>query len=484
MKRVFCLIVLAFAGVTLVAQDKPAPDKPLTADQQLARAIFKELIEINTTDSSGDVTKASEAGAARLLATGFPKADVQVVGPSEKKRNLVARLRGSGRAKPILLIAHLDVVEARRSDWSFDPFTFVERDGYYYGRGTSDVKCGAAALLAMLIRMKQENVQPNRDLIVALTADEEGGEANGIDWLLQNHKELIDADYCLNTDGGGGELRKGVKIANELQTSEKVYLSFELETRNSGGHSSLPTRDNAIYRLAAGLTRLATYQFPVRLNETTRGFFEKMSAIENGDVARDMKIVATREGAPTGRPTANDPAAGRTAWDQAVARLAASPFYNAMMRTTCVATRLDAGHADNALPQQARALVNCRLLPDESPKDVQAALVRVLADPAIAVTPANAPRPSPASPLRADIVRAVEDVTNELWPGVPVIPIMSTGGTDGLMLRRAGMPVYGVSGMFDDIDDVRAHGKDERIAVWAYFDGVEFMYRLTKALAR
>jgi acetylornithine deacetylase/succinyl-diaminopimelate desuccinylase-like protein len=475
MKQILAVLLVILAGLTLAAQEKPAQQKPLTADQQLARAIFKELIEINTTDTPvGDVTKAAEAAAARLLAAGFPKADVQVIGPSAKKHNLVARLRGSGRAKPILLIAHLDVVEARRSDWSFDPFVFREHDGYYYGRGTTDIKCGATALLTTLIRMKLESFKPDRDLIVALTADEEGGTANGVDWLLQNHRDLIDAEYCLNTDGGGGELRKGVKIANELQTSEKVYLSFRLETKNSGGHSSLPVKDNAIYHLAEGLARLAKYDFPVRLNETTRAFFEKMSGIETSDVAKDMKVVAT--GLKTGGPTAEGEAAA--------ARLsAASPYYNAMMRTTCVATRLDAGHADNALPQLASAIVNCRLLPDESPKDVQDTLVRVLADPAITVTPANNPRPSPPSPLRPAIVQAVEQLTTEMWPGVPVVPIMQTGATDGLYLRRAGMPVYGVSGFFDDIDDVRAHGRDERIATWAFFDGVEFMYRLTKKLS-
>ena len=458
--------VLAHGTPTRVPRWRPRQDKPLTPQQQLARAVFKELIEINTTDESGDVTKAAEAMAARLRTAGFSGDDVQVLGPSAKKKNLVARLRGSGRAKPILLIAHLDVVEARRSDWSFDPFVFLERDGYYYGRGTTDIKNGATALVALLIRLKQENFRPGRDLIVALTADEEGGNANGVAWLLQDHRDLIDAEYCLNVDGGGGELQKGVKIANELQTSEKVYLSFRLETKNAGGHSSLPTRDNAIYHLAGGLTRLANYEFPVRLNETTRAFFERMGSVARGEVAREMKGVA-----------ATPPNPG------AIARLAAaSPYYNALMRTTCVATRLDAGHADNALPQLARATVNCRLLPDESPQDVQDAVTRVVADPSIAVTAMNAPRPSPASPLRPDIVQATERVTSDMWRGVPVVPIMSTGATDGLMLRRAGMPVYGVSGFFDDIDDTRAHGRDERIAVWAFFDGVEFMYRLVKAL--
>ncbi|HEX7486616.1 MAG TPA: M20/M25/M40 family metallo-hydrolase [Vicinamibacterales bacterium] len=459
------MIVLTLMTATGLARQ--APVRPMNAHQQLALAIFKELIEIDTTDSTGDCTRAAEAMAARFKAAGFAAEDVQVIGPSPKKRNVVARLRGTGARRPILHIAHLDVVDARREDWSFDPFVFLERDGYYYGRGTNDIKSGAAVLAADLIRLKLEGFTPDRDLIVALTADEEGGTANGVEWLLQNRKDLIDAEYCLNVDGGGGELQNGVKIANELQTSEKVYLSFRLEARNSGGHSSLPVKDNAIYHLAQGLSRLAAFEFPVRLNETTRAFFERMSGIRKGAVAADMKAVAA---------TPPDAAAA--------ARLsAASAYYNAMMRTTCVATRLEGGHAENALPQLARAVVNCRMLPEDSPKDVQNALVRVLADPAIAVTPMGAPRPSPASPLRPEIVRIVERATVEVWPAVPVVPIMSTGATDGLLLRRAGIPVYGVSGLFDDIDDVRAHGKDERIAVWAYFDGLEFMYRLEKELA-
>jgi acetylornithine deacetylase/succinyl-diaminopimelate desuccinylase-like protein len=459
-----CLVALAVAAPLTAGQ---SANKPLDTRQQLARDIFKELIEINTTDSGGDCTKAAEAMAARFTSAGFPATDVQVVGPSPKKRNVVARLRGTGAEKPILLLAHLDVVEARREDWSFDPFAFLERDGYFYGRGTNDIKSGAAVLVADLIRMKQEGYTPDRDLIVALTADEEAGDANGVDWLLRNRRALIDAEYCLNVDGGGGELRKGVKLANELQTSEKVYVSFALETRNSGGHSSLPVKDNAIYHLAQGLARLAAFDFPVRLNETTRAFFERMSRIETGDAAADMRAVA---GSPV------DAAAA--------ARLAASsPYYNSLMRTTCVATRLEGGHADNALPQLARAIVNCRILPEDSPQNVQTTLVHVLADPAIAVSEVAPPQPSPASPLRPDVVRAVEAVTAEMWPGVPVLPIMSTGASDGLYLRRAGMPVYGVSGLFDDIDDVRAHGKDERMAAWAFFDGLEFMYRLEKALA-
>ena len=465
MRYVCSLVLVTLAAAFLSAGQKPT--LPLNAHQQMARAIFKELVDINTTDSSGDCTKAAEAMAARFRAAGFAAGDVAVVGPSPKKQNVVARLRGRGAGRPILLIAHLDVVEARPEDWSFDPFVFIERDGYYYGRGTNDIKSGAALLVADLIRLKQESYSPDRDLIVALTADEEGGTANGVEWLLQHRKDLIDAEYCLNVDGGGGELRKGVKIANELQTGEKVYLSFVLETKNKGGHSSLPVKDNAIYHLAEGLSRLAAFEFPVRLNDTTRAFFERMAGTETGAVAADMKA-----------------AAGAVPDAAAAARLSASSaYFNALMRTTCVATRLEAGHADNALPQSARATVNCRILPEDSPQEVRAALVRVLADPAIAVTPIGEPRPAPASPLRPDIVRAVERVTAEIWPGVPVLPVMSTGASDGLFLRRAGIPVYGVSGLFDDIDDVRAHGRDERMAVWAFFDGLEFMYRLEKALA-
>lgn len=472
-RSVMVLVVATLAAVPVVAVTATfaaaqGAITPLDTHRRLARDIFKELIEIDTTDSSGDCTRAAEAMAARFRAAGFAAADVQVAGPSPRKQNVVARLRGTGGGPPILLLAHLDVVEARREDWSVDPFVFLERDGYFYGRGTADIKSGAAALVADLIRMKQEGYRPDRDLIVALTADEEGGRANGVDWLLRNRKGLIDAEYCLNTDGGGGEMRKGVKIANELQTSEKVYLSFSLETTNRGGHSSLPVKDNAIYHLAQGLARLSAFDFPVRLNETVRAFFERMSRIEQGEAAGDMRTLV----------------AGASPNEAAAARLSASsPYYNSLMRTTCVATRLSGGHADNALPQAARAVVNCRILPEDPPNGVRETLVRVLADPAISVRPLAAPRPSPPSPLRPDVVAAVEGATSALWPGVPVLPIMSTGATDGLYLRRAGIPVYGVSGLFDDIDDVRAHGRDERMGVSAFFDGVDFMYRVAKTLA-
>lgn len=466
-RRSVALIALVIVPALIGARPlSPSAHRAGASDaRQLAWEIFKELIEINTTDSTGDTTKAADAMAARLIAAGLPPADVRVLGPHPRKGNLVARLRGTGARRPLLLLAHTDVVEARREDWSSDPFTFLERDGYFYGRGTSDDKAMAAIWIANLIRYKQEGFTPDRDLIVALTADEEGGQYNGVDWLLKNHRDLIDAAYCLN-EGGGGQIRNGRRLLNELQASEKVYLSFRLEVKNPGGHSSLPLRDNAIYHLAEGLARLAAFDFPVRMTEVTGAFFERMSALESGQLAADMKAV-TR--------TPPDP--------QAVARLATSAFFNAQMRTTCVATRLDGGHADNALPQTARSVVNCRMLPGDSPADVQRTLVRALGDPTIAVAPIGQPNPSPPSPLTDELLRPVERVTAAMWPGVPVVPSMSTGATDGLYLRKAGIPTYGVSGLFEDVDDVRAHGKDERIGVEPFYEGLEFLYRLVKDLS-
>ncbi len=439
----------------------------LTGEQQLARDIFRELVEINTTHGFGS-TRAAEAAAGRLRAAGFAEGDVQVVGARAERGNLVARLRGRGKAKPILFLAHLDVVEARKEDWSpeFDPFKFTERDGYFYGRGTVDVKDEAAALVATLIRLKRENYVPERDIIVALTADEETGDANGVDWLLSNRRDLVDAAYAINTDAGGGQVEKGRRVRYNVQTSEKASLTFRLEVKNIGGHSSQPVRDNAIYHLSEGLARLGRFDFPVRLNETTRLFFERMSARESGQTAADMKAVA-----------------GNAPDQNAAARLsAASPFYNSLMRTTCVATMLEAGHAPNALPQTARAIVNCRVLPEDTQEAVTRTLTEALADKEIAVTALGDIRASPASPLVPEVIKPVERIAAEMWPNVPVVPVMDPWATDGLYLRRAGIPVYGTPGIFFDIDPIRSHGKDERIGVQAFYEGVEFTYRLMKAL--
>jgi len=443
----------------------------LTPQQQLLRDIYRELIEINTTDSVGDTTKAAEAMAARLRAAGFPDADTRVlVHPkNNRKGNLVARYRSANpKRKPLLLLAHIDVVEARKEDWSdnLDPFKLTERDGYFYGRGTGDDKAMAAIFVANLIRYKKENAQFDRDIILALTADEEGGDFNGAKWLIDNHRDLISAEFGIN-EGGGGRHRKNVKLFNGVQASEKVYQSFLLEVKNKGGHSSLPSRDNAIYQLVAGVERLAKFDFPVNLNEVTRGYFQKMSAIETGQTAADMKAVSAANASDA----------------EAVRRLSVSPYYNALMRTTCVATRLDAGHAENALPQTARATVNCRILPQENANDVHRKLIEVLADDRISVTFIKEPKPSPPSPLKPEIVRPIEEATRVMWNDVPVVPIMGTGATDSLYFRQVNIPMYGVSGIFSDIDDNRAHRKDERLGIREFYDGQEFLDRLVKSLA-
>ena len=451
-------LLLAAATVAFVETEPPS------AEDALAREIFEELIEINTTDSVGDNTRAAEAMARRLRDAGFPEEDVRVLEPHPRKGNLVARLRGSGKREPLLLLAHIDVVEALPSDWSFDPFTFLEQDGYFYGRGTSDDKAMAAIWIASLIRMKRESYLPDRDLIVALTADEEGGSHNGVQWLLANHRDLIDAAYCLN-EGGGGQMKDGKKLSNSVQLSEKLFQSFSLESTNPGGHSSRPRKDNAIYQLSSALVKISQHEFPVELDEITSAYFEKMSAIENGETSRDMLDVARR----------SDPGAA--------ARLSASPYYNAVLRTTCVATRLEGGHAENALPQTARATVNCRIFPGSDPKDVQRTLESVVGDEGVRLSPVLPASPSLPSPLLPEVMGPIERITGEMWPGVPVVPTMSTGATDGLYLRNAGIPTYGVSGIFGDVDDARAHGKDERLLVSSFYEGREFLHRLVVALS-
>jgi acetylornithine deacetylase/succinyl-diaminopimelate desuccinylase-like protein len=443
------------------------PGDGLLPQQRMARDLLRELIEIDTTDSNGDNTRAARAMADRLIAAGFPEADVQVLEPVPRKGNLVARLRGrdTGR-KPLLLLAHIDVVEARAEDWTLDPFTFTEKDGYYYGRGTTDDKDEAAIYIANLIRMKQEGFQPDRDIIVALTADEEGGQHNGVQWLLNNHPDLIDAEYALN-EGGGGAMKNGVRISNGVQASEKVYQSFVLSVTNPGGHSSLPVRDNAIYHLADALGRIRDYDFPVELNEITAAFFERSATLQSGELAEAMQGVLQ---------TPPDAAA--------IAYLSRTPFYNSRLRTTCVATMLEGGHAENALPQSAKATVNCRVLPGESIDGVQKTLETVVGDDQVAISRINPAIPSLPSPLTAEVLGPIESITESMWPGVPVIPMMSTGATDGLFLRNAGIPVYGVSGLFGEIDDNRAHGQNERIRADIFFEGQEFLYRLTTALAQ
>ncbi len=469
MIRIFALMLTATTLICFACFGKLAHAESLTAQQQLAFDIYKELIEINTVTETGDTARAAEAMAARLRAAGFSESDVQVFMPAARKGNLVARLRGTGARKPILLLAHLDVVPARREDWSVDPFKLIEKDGYFYARGSIDDKFMAAAFVESLVRYKQEGYTPDRDIIVALEADEEILDRNalGIQWLLKNHRELIDAEFALN-EGGSVGLKKGKSIRNSVQTTEKVSLSYKLEVSNRGGHSSVPTKDNAIYHLAEGLVRLSKFIFPFKLNETTRAYFERIAEFEGDQTAADIRSIIS------GHP---DPAS------LSIVRLSANPAYNAQLRTTCVATMLEGGHAYNALPQVARAIINCRIMPGELVDEVKATLVEVLADDQISVTQIGEPVLSAPSALQDEVMGAIEKVSAEFWPGTPIVPIMSAGATDGSYLRNAGIPTYGHSGLASDVDDVRIHGRDERVLVKSVFDGQEYLYQLVKVLS-
>jgi acetylornithine deacetylase/succinyl-diaminopimelate desuccinylase-like protein len=454
---------LAFATAYAASAE---PGK-LTSQQQLARDIYQELVEINTSQSVGDTYQAAQAMAARLKAAGFADADVQTFQTAPKRGNLVARLHGTGKRKPLLLLAHIDVVEALRADWTTDPYKLAEQDGYFYGRGSGDDKFMAATFVSNFVRYRKEGYRPDRDLILALTTDEEISDRNhyGINDVIKNHRDLIDAEFALN-EGGGVALQSGKPVWVNLQTTEKLFQSFWLEVTNKGGHSSQPAKDNAIYRLSEGLARLSKFDFPIHLNDTTRIYFERLSALQPGQDGQDMKAILA---------TPPDAAAA--------ARLSSRPAFNAQLRTTCVATRLEGGHADNALPQLARAMVNCRIVPGESVDQVRATLVKVLADEQIAVKPDRLDTASDPSPLTRELTAAIEKVAPKFWPGAPLIPIMSAGATDGRFLRNAGIPTYGHSGLAGDVFDNRAHGKDERVAVKSFYDGQEYLYQLVKVLS-
>ena len=458
--------MLAATTTALTAQNTSPAE-----DMQRARSILAELFEINTTNSErGDTTAAARGLERRLLDAGFPAADVHVLVPADAatKGNLVARYRGRNpNLKPILLLAHIDVVEALPGDWSVDlnPFEFLERGGYYYGRGVTDDKDEAAIYTANFIRMRREGFVPDRDIVVALTADEEGGPRNGVRFLLEEHRELIDAAFALN-EGGGGKARDGEKISNNVQAAEKKFLSYYFTATNPGGHSSLPVKKNAIYDLSQALLAVQGYDFPIMLNEVTEAFFAGSADLVGGEMGEAMRRIVTDP---------DDAAAAAT--------LSEDTGYNSRLRTTCVATLLEGGHAQNALPQTAQANVNCRLLPSHDPADVRARL-QALAEPfEVEVSARGTATPSSPSPLTPEVLEPIERITREMWPGVPVLPVMSTGATDGLYLRREGIPVYGVSGIFGDMDDRRAHGRDERIRIEHFYEGQEFLYRLVKALA-
>ena len=464
--RSFAAAVIALVTIVIVlARGGHGAERAPNNPPNLAVELFKELIEINTVVDSGDTARAADAMAARLRAAGFTGADLQVFKPAPRKGNLVARLRGRGLRKPILLLAHLDVVAARESDWSLPPFKFIEKDGFYYGRGSSDDKYMAAHLVNNLIRYRNEGFVPDRDIVVVLETDEENGDQHGVGirWLLKHRRALLDAEFALN-EGGGVVLRQGKPQRVNLAVDEKYTLNIQLQVSDSGGHSALPLPDNAIVRLADGLGRLARHSFPVVLTPLMRQSLEKELALEAEPMARDMKALLD------GR---SDPAL--------LARLTARTDLNARLRTTCVPTLLEGGHATNALPQMARATVNCRLLPGESSQQVRSAIVAALADKRIEVSQVAMQPQQPSSKLIPEVLAAIEHTAAEFWPGVPVVPVVTAGSTDGRFLRAAGIPTYGHTGLASG--ESRAHGKDERVSVKAFNDGGEYLYRLVKRLA-
>ena len=441
-----------------------------TAAQLQLRELYRELVEINTTDSAGSCTVAAEAMQKRLVAGGIPAADIQIIVPpgAPKKGNLVARLRGDGAKKPILLLGHLDVVEARREDWTRDPFKLIEEGGYFYARGAADDKAMVAVFLDNLIRYQREGYRPQRDIVLAATCDEEiiPSQFNGVEYLLKHHRPLIDAEFALNEGSSGILDAAGKPVRMGIQAGEKVFQTYTLEVTNRGGHSSVPIKDNAISHLAGGLARLGAFDFPFRLSDTTRAYFERMAGIEAGQAAADMRAILKSPPEP-----------------EALARLSQNPMHNATYRTTCVATMLDAGHATNALPQRARATVNCRILPDESIDSVTNTLHSVLANDKIKLTPVGSATLSPAPPLSREILEPAERVSAQMWPGVPLVPTMLVATTDSRYLNNAGIPAYGLSGMFRDPDGGGVHGLNERIRVRSLYEGHEFLYRVVKIYA-
>ena len=475
------LFITLICSFTLFAQASAAqaPTFPASrADRAEAHDIFKQLIEINTTDSpQGSVTAGTEAMEKRFLDTGFAREDVQLLGPDPRKQNLVVRIRAAETSakKPVLFLCHMDVVQALRSDWHTDPFQFVEKGGYAYGRGTQDMKDSDAALVATFLRLHREGYKPKRDLILALTADEEGGKFNGAQWLVQNHRDLVDAAYVINPDSGGVELDHGRPVVADVEATEKVYADYEVTATNPGGHSSRPRPDNAVYELTTALGKLQAYTFPFELNPITRTYFENLAKEEKGQMADDIQAILAKP---------PDPAAA--------ARLSQEPSFNANFRTTCVPTRLSGGHANNALPQTAQANINCRIFPGHSPEEIRQQLIGVFGDPRLAVRyVSDAGHVSDMAPERKAIVppdpiqevfEPLTRLTQAIWPGIPVTPVMENGASDSIYFAQAGIPCYGYSAIALERDDDRAHGQDERLPIESYWKSLDFFYGFAREL--
>jgi acetylornithine deacetylase/succinyl-diaminopimelate desuccinylase-like protein len=463
--------VLLIAAASELAAASPPPQGPMPPpdNQKLAHDIFKEIVEIRSVHDVG-TKEVADILVRYLKAGGFTDADIHMLADQKypNQVNVVVRLTGKGNGKPILWNGHMDVVEARSEDWSFPPFRFTEKDGYFYGRGTSDMKDEDAAVAAALIRLKKESYIPDRDIIVAFTADEEvGQEQNGMWYLVREHKPLVDAEVAINPDGGSGEIENGNRLDFGIETFQKTYVTFTLETTNRGGHSSEPRPDNAIYQLAEGLVRLAHYEFPFKTNSSTRLYFAKTGLKQAGQMRTDMQALSA--------PTLDLKAAGR---------VAADPHFNAYLHSTCVATMLSGGHQENALAQRAAATVQCRIMPDETVESTKAAIEAAIADPGITVSPLGIVVSAGESAPNPSLMAKVERVVESMWPGVTVIPEMSAGASDSIFTRQAGIPSYGIGGGWEDINDIRAHGRDERHEIGDFYSSVEFTYRLMKELSR
>jgi acetylornithine deacetylase/succinyl-diaminopimelate desuccinylase-like protein len=467
----------ALASIGLAAATSAAPAGDAGYDT-LAHDIYKQLIEIDTSDSTGNVTTAAKALRKRFLDAGFPPADVVLLGDNDRKKNLVVRLHGSGAHKPLLLIGHLDVVEARREDWSTDPYKLIEKDGYYYGRGTIDMKDGDAVMATALIRMKTEGFRPSRDIIAAFTADEEGGCCNGVSWLLKNHRALIDAEFVLSQDDWSVVSEHGVPRIAHFIGAEKLYSDYQLTVLGKGGHSSEPRQQNAIYELARALMRLAHFQFPFELDSVNRGYFQHMaSEVASGQEAADMRAIL------------KDPPDA-----QAIARLSRDPQNVWVTRTTCVATRLAGGHANNALPLRAEAVVNCRIFPGHSKEEIRQLLIKVVSDPQVTVRyiaddgqvfeRATDERAVTPAPLRPEVVKVLTTLAEATWPGVKVIPSLDPAASDAKYTMAAGIPTYTFGGVAVESDDIRAHGRDERVAIAEFYKWNRLFFRYVTELTQ